>query len=218
MFRLCRIDLSVLLVIFETAHLEALYIYTIPCFVFCVDVDQLPRRQRNTTLSYPILLNMSTKNVYIHRHPAFRIAKSTFKQDDVINEYDNSASITQTFQRSNGGAAAVMQQFEDEMDEFKVQMNKLLLPKDPEKGWAYVESGIFQALGKLGKGILTDISTSILPPTNTFVLFNAEVIVGLDLVPRVVDIVSSGILPNKSSLMDILKIGLGTERSTFVKV
>lgn len=177
-------------------------------------MDTLLWRNRVTTLSYPVVLNMSTKNVYVYTEPVFRVAKSAFNPDDLINEYDNNATIT-----NSKPDLPIVYQAEETMDEFKVQMNKLLLQRDPDKGWAYIETRVFQILGKLGKGMVTDLSwSSESQVKNTYVLFNAELIIGSDLNPCIVDIFGSAILPNKSSLEDILKTGLGSERPTFMKI
>ena len=108
----------------------------------------------------------------------------------------------------------------ESFDELKIAMNKMLLPKDPEKGWSYIERKMFQALGTLGKGLLKDISPreGVTPCTKNFIQFSVDVIISDDLKPCIVDIVPSGVYPNKLFFDDLLKISLGFDRSTFVKI
>ena len=166
-------------------------------------------------LSYPVFLCPSTKKVFVSKEPCVRLSKEEQSDEDYLNEYDNRSSITETL------SALVSSQTADAFNDYKIAMNKLLLPKDPDKGWTYVENRLFKIIGKLCKVLLEDIripQSSGSRDGKTFVFYNVDVLIDSSLEPKLVDVNGTGCLPNKQLLADLLTIALGGGKESFVEI
>jgi len=167
------------------------------------------------TLSYPVFLCPSTKTVFVSKEPCLRLAKEKQPDQSYLDEYNNHSSITEPI------LTLVSSQTADIFHDYKIAMNKLLLPLDSDKGWTYVENRLFKMIGKFGKVLSEDIR---IPQTGgsgdgkTLVFFNVDVLIDSTLEPKIVDVNGTGCLPNKQLLADIVTIGLGGGKESFVEI
>uniref|UniRef100_A0A7M5XA26 CS domain-containing protein n=2 Tax=Clytia hemisphaerica TaxID=252671 RepID=A0A7M5XA26_9CNID len=171
--------------------------------------DQIPFRDRLVTLSYPVMLCTDIKCAYISKEPALRFSKDESYPTSFIDEYKNHSSVTQEFE----GAQAA-----DLFSDYKVAMNKLLLPQDPDKGWSYVEEQIYQAIGQVSKALAKDMRLPATGDCKNYVMCNFDVIVDSSLQPKIIDIVGHGELPRKLIIGDFVTLALGGSKDSFVKV
>ena len=182
---------------------------------FCLDVsERLNFRNHNVTLSYPVFLCLTSKSVYIGKEPVFRFSKEEILPSSQIDEYNKDSSVTN---RIDG---VLSNQLETDLfADYKVAMNKILLPHNPDQGWDYVEQQIFQIIGRVGKYFIEDIRhASISETCKNFVVCNFDVFIDAAMQPRIVDIEGSGILPNKTMMGDFVSIGLDGGKESFVRV
>ena len=155
------------------------------------------------------MLCTDTKSAYVSKEPALRFSKDESDPTGFIDEYKNHSSVTQEFE----GVQA-----DDLFSDYKVAMNKLLLPQDPDKGWAYVEDRIYQAIGQITKALVKDMRLPATGNCKNYVLCNFDVIVDSSLQPKIVDIVGHGELPRKLIIGDFVTLALGGSKDSFVKI
>ena len=184
------------------------------CGIFFIsDIsEQFLFRDHCVTLSYPVFLCLATKSVYISKEPVFRLSKEETKLTNPIDEYNNHSSVAERTER-----LITTHQLPNLFSDYKVAMNKMLLPLDPEKGWAYIENKIFQIIGRVGKSFIDDI----LHPSGeckNYVVCNFDFIVNSSMQPQIVDIEGFGILPNKTIMADFVTIALDGSKESFVRV
>ena len=152
--------------------------------------------------------------MYIGKEPVLRLSKGETLPAHQIDEYNKDSSVTD---RIDGPLTIQIEP--DLYSDFKVAMNKLLLPHNPDQGWDYVEKKIFQMVGRVGKFFIEDIRhASVSEKCKNVVVCNFDVIVDADKQPRVLDIEGSGILPNKATMGDFVTIGLDGGKESFVRV
>ncbi|XP_057315834.1 tubulin--tyrosine ligase-like protein 12 [Hydractinia symbiolongicarpus] len=174
---------------------------------FCV--DQPSFRKRRFALSYTVVLCKSSAHIWTQ--PYVRLTKGEYEANEFINEYDISSTVTERAEK------LVESQQEDMFNDFKVAMNKLLLPADPDKGWDAIETEVLKKVGLISQKLMRDICWDD-DNRGTCVLLNIDVVFDSDFTSFIVDVNGLPRLPNSNCLDDILKLGLGFECQKFVRI
>ena len=183
-------------------------------FPFFTDVsDQFLFRDHYVTLSYPVFLCIASKSVLVSKEPVHRYSKEETCHTATIDEYNNHASITEKVV-----GPVVTNQLPEVYSDYKIAMNKLLLPQDPDKGWSYIENKIFKSIGRVGKAFIMDIRLPSSGNCKNYVVCNFDVIISGSMQPQIVDIDGSAILPNKTKMADFAFIAFDGEKDSFVRV
>ena len=170
-------------------------------FFLVVSTQPLFRGYR-FALCYNVLITHSS--VFICTTPYIRLSGDKCKQNAFINEYDNSATITQ----------ATTLQDEDIFTEFKIAMNKLLLPINPNRGWKYFEEVLFKKIGYFGTILTGDLKYS----EKSLLMLSLDFIIDDNFEFHMIDIDDVCNLPNQKVLLGIFKLALGYGSTQFVKV
>ena len=167
-------------------------------------------RHRRFVLNYSTILNIADNSIFIYKEPLIRQTKEEYNPNALIDEYDTITEITESPNRLVGNQDA------ETYSDFKIGMNKLLLPTYPDMGWDVYQNTLFQCIGVLAKTFLKDLVVK--KQGACFVIFGVDLIIDWNLAPIIIDVNGVGNLPNKNSLQAILELTIGNFGNDFVKV
>lgn len=172
--------------------------------------DQPKFRHHRFVLSYTVILSMSDHNIFVYKEPLIRQAKERYNPTSLIDEYDTSTDITEKPEKLVGN------QDSESFADFKVGMNKLLLPVNPDKGWDIYQDKIFQTIGCISKSIIGDLVLN--KHGKSFVTFGADILLDSSLTPTIIDVNGISNLPHQNCLKSLLEFVMGNHSDDFVQV
>merc|ERR1719318_531902 len=162
-------------------------------------VDQPQFRHRRFVLNYSVILSKLDSSIFIYKEPLIHQTKDDYDPNALVCEYDTSNDII-----TGRHELLVAQQDSETYKDLQSAMNKLLLPKDADRGWSVYQDTIFQRIGTLAKTFLKDIVIERTGPC--FVLFGVDILIDSNLSPIVLDINGQSNLPTNHSLEQILEL------------